>query len=78
MPYVVGALGSRPAASKGLGRSGSAGRREPRGKRHAVHSATREVACGTFDALRVFDDLPWTSDGDGCVVCEAAVASIDG
>jgi len=72
MGYVVGALGSRPVRSKGLGRA-SAGGREPKGKRHAVDPDTGEVACGTRDALRVFDDMPWSSDDDCCSNCEAAV-----
>ncbi len=70
MPYVVGALGSRPTKSKGLGR-GSEGGREPRGMRHAVDADTGEVACGTFDSLRVFDDLPWAPDAECCPNCEA-------
>ena len=56
MPWVVGALGSRPARSKGIGRP-SAGGREPKGKRHAVDLATGLVACGAHDSLRIFDDL---------------------
>jgi hypothetical protein len=76
MAYVVGALGSRPVPSKGPGRNasgGGVGQREPKGKRHAVDPDTGEVACGTRDALRVFDDLPWSPDGDSCTSCEAAV-----
>jgi hypothetical protein len=71
MPFVVGALGSRPARSKGLGRQ-SAGGREPKGKRHAVDSDTGMVACGTRDSLRVFEDWPWAPDGECCSACEAA------
>ncbi len=76
MSYVVGALGSRPVRSKGLGRSSAgatASQREPKGRRHAVDPDTGEVACGTRDALRVFDDWPWAPDGDCCANCEAAV-----
>jgi len=72
MAYVVGALGSRPEKSKGLGRSASGlGGREPKGRRHAVDPVTGEVACGTRDALRVFDDLPWAPDRECCGSCEA-------
>ena len=73
MAYVVGALGSRPARSNGLrGGRGDKGasRREPRGKRHAVDAETGDVACGTFDALQIFDDLPWGPDGEWCATCE--------
>lgn len=76
MPYVVGALGSKPVASKGLGRAAggaSGGQREPKGRRHAVDPDTGAAACGTFDSLRVFDDHPWTDDGDICPGCAAAV-----
>ena len=76
MPYVVGALGSRPVPSKGLGRNAGGpggGNREPKGKRHAVDADTGEAACGTFDALRVFDDWPWSADGDWCANCAAVV-----
>jgi hypothetical protein len=69
MPWVVGALGSRPARSKGLGRQ-SAGGREPKGKRHAVDSDTGVVACGTPVSLRVFADLPWAPEDDWCRACE--------
>ena len=72
MPWVVGALGSRPARSKGLGRQ-SAGGREPKGTRHAVDTDTGLVACGTRDSLRVFDDWPWAADDDWCRACEAIV-----
>jgi hypothetical protein len=72
MAWVVGALGSRPARSKGLGRP-SGGGREPRGKRHAVDTDTGVVACGTRDSLRIFDDLPWAADPECCPTCEAAV-----
>jgi hypothetical protein len=73
MGYVVGALGSQPVKSKGLGRGGSEGRREPKGKRHAVDADSGQVACGTLDSLRVFEDLPWGPDGDWCTNCEAVV-----
>ncbi|HEX9466824.1 MAG TPA: hypothetical protein VGA11_00300 [Acidimicrobiia bacterium] len=76
MPYVVGSLGSRPAASKGLGRartSGVAGAREPRGTRHAVDSETGTVACGTRDTLRVFPGLSWAPEGEWCASCESVV-----
>ena len=76
MRYVVGALGSRPVPSRGLGRNASGsgdGRREPKGKRHAVDPGTGRAACGTLDSLRVFEDLPWTADGDWCLSCEAIV-----
>jgi hypothetical protein len=72
MPWVVGALGSRPVRSKGLGRQ-SAGGREPKGKRHAVDTDTGLVACGARDSLRVFDDWPWAADDDWCRACEAIV-----
>ena len=72
MGYVVGALGSRPVRSKGLGRGGEGGR-EPKGKRHAVDADTGQVACGTLDSLRVFEDLPWAPDGEWCANCEAVV-----
>lgn len=74
--YVVGALGSKPVSSRGMGRAAggpSGGGREPKGRRHAVDPATGAAACGTFDSLRVFDDYPWTDDGDVCPAC-AAVA----
>jgi hypothetical protein len=73
MGFVVGALGSQPVRSKGLGRAASGGGREPRGKRHAVEVVTREVACGTLDSLRVFEDRPWAPEGDWCRSCEALV-----
>jgi hypothetical protein len=71
MGYVVGALGSRPARSKGIGRAREGGR-EPKGTRHAVDVDTGDAACGTRDALRVFDDWPWAADVDCCPSCEAA------
>ena len=74
MPYFVGALGSKPISSKGMGRNAggaTGGGREPKGRRHAVDVDTGEVACGTFDSLRVFDDHPWTAEGDTCPACEA-------
>jgi len=79
MTYVVGALGSRPVGSKGLGRKAAPGSalREPKGKRHAVDSETREVACGTRDSLRVFEDLAWAPDGEWCASCEALVPFSD-
>jgi hypothetical protein len=77
MPFVVGALGSKPVASRGIGRSGAEGRREPKGRRHAVDVDTREAACGTRDALRIFDDLAWPTDRDVCVACEEAVFLIE-
>jgi hypothetical protein len=74
MPYVVGALGSRPAASRGMGRAKAApGAREPKGKRHAVDTDTGAAACGTRDSLRVFDDLAWAPEGEWCASCEAVV-----
>jgi len=74
MAYVVGALGSRPVPSKGMGRGASTeGRREPRGKRHAVDAVTGQPACGTFESLRIFDELAWGADGDWCTSCEAVV-----
>jgi hypothetical protein len=77
--YVVGALGSRPVPSKGLGRSAGAGegRREPKGKRHAVDPETGRAACGTLDSLRTFDDLPWAPEGDWCLNCEAVAPFTD-
>ena len=72
MPWVVGALGSRPARSKGIGRP-SAGGREPKGKRHAVDLDTGVVACGTNDSLRIFDDWVWAPDDDWCRACEDVV-----
>jgi hypothetical protein len=72
VPYVVGALGSRPTASKGIGRSrsanGGAGR-EPKGTRHAVDTDTGRPACGTVDALRLFADTPWSAEGEWCPDC---------
>jgi hypothetical protein len=75
MPYVVGALGSRPVASRGLGRTRATGGapREPRGKRHAVDAETGRAACGTRDSLRRFDDIPWAPDGEWCATCESLV-----
>jgi hypothetical protein len=75
MPYVVGALGSRPAASKGMGRAKAAGapRRAPRGTRHAVDTDTGRAACGTPESLRLFDDVPWAADGEWCEQCETLV-----
>jgi hypothetical protein len=76
MPYVVGALGSRPATGRGIGRprSGAApGGREPKGKRHAVDAESGVAACGTLDSLRVFDDIPWAPDGEWCSACESVV-----
>ena len=55
MPWVVGALGSRPVRSKGIGRP-STGGREPKGKRHAVDTDTGMVACGLPQSLRIFPD----------------------
>ena len=76
MPFVVGALGSRPARSKGLGRQAAgrqaAGGREPKGKRHAVDTDTGMAACGTRDSLRIFEDWPWAPDAECCSACEAA------
>jgi hypothetical protein len=72
MPWVVGALGSRPARSKGIGRP-SAGGREPKGKRHAVDLDTGVVACGTHDSLRIFDDWRWAPEDDWCRACEDVV-----
>lgn len=79
MPHVVGALGSKPASSKGgFGRSsrgGAAGpaAREPKGVRHAVDLDTRRAACGTPQTLRIFEDLEWAPDGEWCPECEALV-----
>jgi hypothetical protein len=75
MPYVVGALGSKPVASKGMGRAKAVGspRREPRGKRHAVDTDTGRAACGTHDSLRIFDDIAWAPDGEWCESCESVV-----
>ena len=75
MPYVVGSLGSRPTTSKSMGRGKAAdvGGREPKGKRHAVDVSTGMAACGTRDALRVFDDLPWAAEGQWCTSCESIV-----
>ncbi len=76
MPYVVGALGSKPLSSKGMGRNAggaSGGQREPKGRRHAVDPDTGAAACGTFDSLRVFDDYPWADDGDVCRACAEVV-----
>ena len=72
MPWVVGALGSRPVRSKGIGRP-STGGREPKGKRHAVDLATGVVACGAHDSLRIFDDLVWAPEDDWCRACEEVV-----
>jgi hypothetical protein len=72
MPWVVGALGSRPARSKGLGRQ-SGGGREPKGRRHAVDAETGVAACGTPDALRIFADWPWAPEDEWCRSCEAVV-----
>jgi hypothetical protein len=80
MPYVVGALGSKPVAAKGLGRAAGGaggGQREPKGRRHAVDVDTGAAACGTFDSLRVFDDLPWSADGEICSACAAVVPFAD-
>ena len=80
MAYVVGALGSKPLSSKGMGRNAggaSGSRREPKGRRHAVDVDTGAAACGTFDSLRVFDDYPWIADGDTCPACEAVVPFAD-
>jgi len=76
MPYVLGALGSRPARSRGFsGGRGDKGapRREPRGKCHAVDTDTGEAACGTMDSLQVFEDQPWAPEGEWCEECEALV-----
>jgi hypothetical protein len=75
MPYVVGALGSRPASSKGFGRNqrGGPAAREPKGTRHAVDVDSRRPACGTPQTLRVFDDLEWAPEGEWCPECEAIV-----
>jgi hypothetical protein len=78
--YVVGALGSRPVPSKGLGRSAAgsgAVQREPKGKRHAVDPDTGRAACGSLDSLRIFEDLPWAPDGDWCPNCEAVAPFTD-
>jgi len=74
MPYVVGALGSRPM-SKGFGRNprGAPGGREPKGMRHAIDTETGDPACGTLDSLRTFDDLDWAPEGEWCEECEALV-----
>jgi hypothetical protein len=72
VPWVVGALGSRPVRSKGIGRPSSGGR-EPKGKRHAVDLDTGVVACGAHDSLRIFDDLLWAPEDDFCRVCEDVV-----
>ena len=72
MPWVVGALGSRPVRSKGIGRP-SAGGREPKGKRHAVDLDTGAAACGAHDSLRVFDDWLWAPEDDWCRACEEVV-----
>jgi hypothetical protein len=75
MPYVLGALGSRPARSKfgsGRGDKGAA-RREPRGKCHAVDTETGDAACGTMDSLQLFDDLPWGPEGEWCEDCAELV-----
>ena len=77
MPWVVGALGSRPARSKGIGRP-SAGGREPKGKRHAVDLDTGVVACGAHDSLRIFDDWPWAPEDDWCRACEELAPFEDG
>jgi hypothetical protein len=76
MSHVIGALGSRPARSRGFGGGrGDRGpaRREPRGTCHAVDTDTGEAACGTTGSLQVFDDQPWRADGDRCPECEALV-----
>ncbi len=76
MAYVLGSLGSRPARSRGMGgRRGQGGpaRREPRGRCHAVDTDTGLAACGTMDALVVFDDQPWRPDGEWCEECEELV-----
>jgi hypothetical protein len=77
--YVVGALGSRPVPSRGLGRAAGSGegRREPKGKRHAVDPDVGVAACGSLDTLRVFEDLPWAPEGDWCLNCEAVVPFSD-
>ena len=69
MPWVVGALGSRPTRSKGIGRA-STGGREPKGKRHAIDTVTGIVACGTPESLRIFEDCPWAPVDDWCRACE--------
>jgi len=74
--WVVGALGSRPARSKGLGRQGGGGR-EPKGKRHAVDTDTGMVACGTPDSLRIFDDWPWVDDPECCPSCASVAPFAD-
>jgi hypothetical protein len=76
MSFVVGALGSKPVASKGMGRGGSEGRREPKGRRHAVDVDSRQAACGTRDTLRIFDELKWPTDTDACGACEQVVADL--
>jgi hypothetical protein len=44
-----------------------------------VDAATGQVACGSRDALRVFDELPWiTGDGEQCPICAATVGAIPG
>jgi hypothetical protein len=50
-----------------------AGRREPKGRRHAVDAETGTVACGIRDSLRVFDDIPWAPEGEWCEACESVV-----
>jgi hypothetical protein len=75
MAYVVGALGSRPASSRGFkgGRDKGPPRREPRGKRHAVDTDTGLAACGTMDVLQLFDELSWGPEGEWCETCEDQV-----
>ena len=77
MPWVVGALGSKPASSRGgFGRNARAAgpaAREPKGVRHAVDLDSRRAACGTGQTLRVFDDLEWAPDGEWCPECEELV-----
>jgi hypothetical protein len=58
--------------SKGFGRSAAPSRRGPKGRRHAVDPDTGDAACGTLDALRVFEDWPWAPEGDWCEECAAA------
>jgi len=75
MTYVVGALGSHLVKPKAFGgRSAkNAGRREPRGMRHAVDLDSGDPACGTAVSLRVFDDEPWAPEGEWCPTCESLV-----
>ena len=74
MGHVVGALGSGHVSAKSFGRNrGGPAVRGPKGKRHAIDLDTGDPACGTPDALRIFEDWPWEPDGDWCAACEAAI-----